>query len=112
MNRCLASALSQVGHGLYLHPSPGNLVSWVHHESTISGVLYVSSGELISGCDPPGRCQPSRIPGRLSNWEPARSLVEDAVSEAEFAPHLLALAVAPHLPPVGDGPVRCWLALL
>ena len=28
-----------------------------------SGVPCVSSGELISGCDPPGRCEPSRIPG-------------------------------------------------
>ena len=25
----------------------------------------ISSGELISGCEPPGVCQPSRIPGRL-----------------------------------------------
>ena len=31
----------------------------------ISGVLCVSSGELISGCDLPGGCQPSRIPGRV-----------------------------------------------
>ena len=30
----------------------------------------------------------------VSNWEPARSLVEDAISGAEFAPCLLALAVA------------------
>ena len=29
-----------------------------------SGVLCVSSGELISGCDLPGRCQPLKIPGR------------------------------------------------
>ena len=28
------------------------------------GVPRISSGELISGCSPPGRCQPSRIPGR------------------------------------------------
>ena len=27
--------------------------------------LCVSSGELISDCDTPGRCQSSRIPGRL-----------------------------------------------
>ena len=37
----------------------------VHIGSTISGALCVSSVELISDCDPPGRCQPSRIPGRL-----------------------------------------------
>ena len=29
----------------------------------------------------------------ISNWEPAHSLVEDAVSGAKIAPHLLALAV-------------------
>ena len=44
---------------------PSHLVSWVHSRTAISGVLGVSSGELTSGCDPPGRCQPSRIPGRL-----------------------------------------------
>ena len=32
--------------------------------SLVSGVPFVSSGELISGCDSPGRCQPSRIPER------------------------------------------------
>ena len=29
------------------------------------GAPCVSSGELISGCDPPSRCQPSRISGSL-----------------------------------------------
>ena len=29
-----------------------------------TGPKSVSSGDLISGCDHPGRCQPSRIPGR------------------------------------------------
>ena len=38
----------------------------------------------------------------VSNWEPARSLVEDAVSGAEFAPCLPALAVA-RLPVSGRG---------
>jgi len=46
-------------------PGPSCLDSQVYHKSTVSGVPCVSSGELISGCDPPGRCQPSRIPGRL-----------------------------------------------
>ena len=52
---------------VHLHhlPGPVRLVSWVHHKSAISGMPCVSSGELISGCDPPGRCQLSRIPGRL-----------------------------------------------
>ena len=33
----------------------------------------------------------------VSNWEPAHSLVEDAISGAEIAPRLPSLAVA-HLP--------------
>ena len=49
----------QVGQGV-LSPPPSQPLSFV-----VSGVLCVSSGELISGCDPPGGCQPSRIPGRL-----------------------------------------------
>ena len=44
--------------------SPSHSLSWVWHESTISGVPCNSSGELISGCDRPGRCYQSRIPGR------------------------------------------------
>ena len=38
----------------------------------------------------------------VSNWEPAHSLVEDAVSGAEFAPFLLALADT-RLPPSSSG---------
>ena len=45
-------------------PGPCHLVSWVHCENTVPSVLCVSSVELISSCDTPGRCQPSRIPGR------------------------------------------------
>ena len=63
--RCLVSTLSQVcGASCHL-PSPSPSVSWVRHKNAISGVPCVSSGELISDCDPPGGCQPSRIPGRL-----------------------------------------------
>ena len=46
-------------------PDPGCLVSQVHCESTDSGVPCISSGELSSGCDLPGRCQLFRILGRL-----------------------------------------------
>ena len=45
-------------------PGPRHSFSWVCCESTVSGVPYVSSGELISDCDPHGSCQPSRISGR------------------------------------------------
>ena len=89
----------QVGQCI-LSPLPSQVLSFlVCSGRAISGVMCVSSGELIFACDPPGRCQPSRIPGiLLSNWEPARSLVEDAISGAEFAPCLPAQAVA-RLPP-------------
>ena len=56
---------AQVGSASYRLPHPSCSVSWVHSRTAVSGVLCVSSGELISGCSPPGRCQPSRIPGRL-----------------------------------------------
>ena len=45
-------------------PGPGCLVSQVCSESTVPDMPCVSSGKLISGCDTPGRCQLSRIPGR------------------------------------------------
>ena len=56
----------QVGSASYHLLSPSQLVSWVSVGAPISGVPCFSSGELISGCDPPGRCQPSRIPRSLS----------------------------------------------
>ena len=55
----------QVGGASYHLPYPSCSVSWVLSGSTISGVPGVSSGQLISGCDPPGRCQLFKIPGRL-----------------------------------------------
>ena len=47
---------------------PGCLISWVCHENTVSGVPYVSSGQLMLGCYCPGGCQPPRIPGR-HGWQ-------------------------------------------
>ena len=49
----------------YHLPGPSHSVFWICSGSTVSGVPYVSSGEPISDCSSPGRCQPSRIPGRL-----------------------------------------------
>ena len=47
---------------------------------------------------------PGSQEGLVSNWEPAHSLVEDAISGVEIAPHLLALAVILlPLPPAGGG---------
>ena len=67
--RCLASALAPSGRCVLSPPRPGRLVSWTwggaSSGSVVSGVPCISSGELISGCDRPGGCQPSRIPGRF-----------------------------------------------
>ena len=62
--RCLVSTLSQAVRLNHL-PIPSCSVSWVSFKRAVSGVPCVSSGELISGCDPPGRCLPFRIQGRL-----------------------------------------------
>ena len=56
--RCLTSALSSGAVRLLPSPVPTSRRAW-------SGVPCVSSGELISGCDPRSRCQPSRISGSL-----------------------------------------------
>ena len=53
----------QVGGAFYHLPHPSRLVFWVRSAHAFSDVLCVSSGELISGCDPAGTCQLSRIPG-------------------------------------------------
>ena len=64
MTRCFLSALSQVcGVHLITSPVPATQLQ-VRHESTVSGVLCLPSGKLISACDTPHRCQLSRIPGR------------------------------------------------
>ena len=89
-------------------PGPGRSVSQVCRESIVSGVPCVSSGELISGCNPPGNVNhPGSQEDMVSNWEPAHSLVEDAISGAEIAPCLPALVVAclPLFLWWGDGPV-------
>ena len=44
-------------------PGYSCLISQVCCKSTAPGVPGVSSQELISGCDTPGRCEPSRVPG-------------------------------------------------
>ena len=63
--RCLASTLSRGGRCI-LSPPWSQLLGFLGgHSCVFSGVASVSSGELISGCNPPGGCQPSRIPGSL-----------------------------------------------
>ena len=92
-------------------------VSQVHCKSTISGVPCVSSRKLISGCDPPGRCQPSRIPGRRSQQLGASSQfggrcclrAQDCGSPL---PSGSGCGMPASLPLVEEGPVSSQLALL
>ena len=49
----------------YPLPRPSHSVFWVYKGRTFSGGPWVSSGELISACDPPGGCRPSRMPRSL-----------------------------------------------
>ena len=55
VTRCLANTVTprwgSVSYGLSL---PSRLVFWEYNGHAFSGVPCVSSGELISGCDPPG----------------------------------------------------------
>ena len=64
--RCLASAHSPGGRCVLSPPRPNRSVSWVRSGNAVSGVPCVSCGDMISGCNPPGGCQLSRIPGRLA----------------------------------------------
>ena len=63
VTRCLAGAPSPGVWCVLSPPRPSHLVSWEHSGNTVPRVPCVSSGELISGCDPPVGCQPSRFPG-------------------------------------------------
>ena len=83
--------------------------------SAFSGVPCVSSGELISGCDPPGGCQLSRIPGRLGQeLEACSQFGKGCRLWGRVCPLLFGSGwrLPAFLPPVGVGPVRSWLALL
>ena len=100
----------------YHLPGPSCLVFWVCSRSTISGVPCVSSGELISGCDPPGdvNCPESQeLNGACLQCG------RGCLSGAEIAPFQLWLPTSPPAPPhlacfylAGDGPARSLLALL
>ena len=79
---------------LITSPCPSPLLSWVHSMSAVSGIPCVSSGELISVTLLADVNRPGSQEDLVSNWEPALSLVEDAVSGAEIAPCLLVLPVA------------------
>ena len=112
--RCLARAVSPGGRCVSSPPGPGCSESRARSRSAVSGGPCVSSGELISAAtllvdvNRPGSRE-----DLVSNWEPARSLVEDAVSGAELAlPSGSGCCPPGSLPPAGDGPVCSRLALL
>jgi len=65
VTRCLASAPAGGGVCRITSPHPSRSVFWVYNGHAFSGVPCVFPGELISGCDLPGRCPPSRIPRSL-----------------------------------------------
>ena len=71
--RCLASALSQVWGRSYHLCIPSPSVSWVCSKSTISGVLCVSSGELISDLQPSWWMSTVQDPRKT--WLATRSLL-------------------------------------
>ena len=76
---------------------PRCLVSWVCSGSAVSGVLCVSSREMISVTFMEDVNHPGSQEDLVRNWEPAHSLVEDAISGAKIDPRLPALSVT-HLP--------------
>ena len=49
----------------YHLPRPCHSVFCVYNWCAFSSVPCVSSGELVSGCNPPDRCRPSRVPRSL-----------------------------------------------
>ena len=63
--RCLASTVPPRCGVSYHLPHPSRSICWVAAGLPVSGGPCVSSGELISGCDRPSRCQPPRIPTSL-----------------------------------------------
>ena len=69
--------LPRWGGASYHLPRPSLLVSWVRSENAVSGVLCVSSGELIYDCAPVNH--PGSQEDLVNDWEPAHSLVEDAL---------------------------------
>ena len=112
VTRCLASAVTPSWRGAsYRLPRPSRSVFWVYNGHAFSGVPCVSSGDLISGCDPPGGCQPSRNPRSLDSRQSLLAVWYRMPLWGCNCP-LLALAALACLSVVGDGLVHSRLALL
>ena len=80
---CLALPSSSGSRSLTSALSPGavRLIPSAGPASVSTRWSRVASGELVSGRDPPGGCQPSSLRKSLvRDWKPVCSLVGDAVS--------------------------------
>ena len=77
----------------YHLPHPSCLVFWVYNGRAFSDVPCVSSGELISGCDPPGDVNHPESQEVLVSNEVCLQFGIRCLSGAAIAP-LLALAVS------------------
>jgi len=102
--RWLVSALSQACSASYHLPGPGRSVSWCAARA-LSHLCHVSllgssslTVTLLADVNHPGSQE-----DLVSNWELARSLVEDAISGAERTPCLPVLPLPASLPPAGGG---------
>ena len=66
VTRCLAHRVApQLKAATYPLPRLSRSVFWVGNRRPFLGVPCVYSGELVSGCCPPGRCRSSRTPRSL-----------------------------------------------
>ena len=83
----------QVGSASYCLPHPSHSFFWVYNGRAFSDVPCVSSGELISGCDPPGDVNHPESQEVLVSNEVCLQFGIRCLSGAAIAP-LLALAVS------------------
>ena len=97
--RCLVSSHSPGGAECLITSSTQAAVFWVHSgtQSQVCCVSPLGSWSLAATLLADVNC-PGSQEDLVSNWESAYSLVENAISGAEFTLCLLALVVA-HLPP-------------
>ena len=73
----------------YHLPHLSRLVFWVYNGRTFSRVPCVSSGELISGSDPPSGCRPSESQEVLVSNKVCLQFVIGCLSGAAIAPFWL-----------------------
>ena len=114
VTRCLASSLSSGGAGcLITSPVPA-----AHFPACAVGVtsqvcpVFLLRSWSLAATLPADVNRPGTQEDLVSNWESARSLVEDAVSGAEIVPFCSVCHLPASLPLAGDGAVHRGLVLL